>query len=339
MSDELARIPSTPADLVIREATAADNDALIALELQTPLLVGEVEEVFDRSPDYFASYRLQKEAKVVLGELHGRVVGVMAGIVHTPMIQGQPRRLVYIHRARVHPDFHHQGVAWAMANSLFKWAGTLGAKGPYYLIAPENERSVAFGGRGGGPWPVELALLEFDTSPPQGRRLGPLGRDRLADAVRLINTTHAGADFFEPLTVESLAARLNRDGQYGIDSLHGVLEDGELVAVAGLVDKGASSERIRVERTGAITRSRGAVVVDWGWAPGRAGAFAELLRSLAVAAGALGRDTLLICEPSPGALPDAGLAYHRATVSLFSPAMPAPSAESIGGLYFDLLFF
>ncbi len=328
-----------PPGLIVREAAAEDNDSLIALELQSPLRIGQGEESFDRSPDFFASHRVQGEHRIVLAELDGRKVGVMAGVVHTPLIQGRPHRLAYIHRARVHPAFHHQGVAWALANSLFAWAAERGAEGPYYLIAPENKPSIDFVQRGGGRWPVDVTLLALDVSEARGGSAEPVPETRLEDAVGLVNETHAGEDFFEPLTVESLSSRLSRDRQYSIDNLRGIFEGANLVAVAGLWDEGATKARIHVERTGVTARSRGAAVVDWGWAPGRREAFSELLRRLAAQARALERSALRICEPSPGALPDPGLPRRRSTASLFTPTIQAPPAESVRSLYFDMLYF
>jgi ribosomal protein S18 acetylase RimI-like enzyme len=330
---------ATPPALTVREATVEDNGSLIALELQSPLRIGDIEETFDRSPDFFACHRVQGDYRIVLGELAGRVVGVMAGVIHGPVIQGRPHRLVYIQQARIHPDFHGRRVAWLLARDLFAWAGERGAEGPYYLIAPENKPSLSFVERGGGRWPADVTLRELDVSEVPGGRAQRIPEERLGEAVGLVNTTHAGEDFFEPLTLESLATRLNRDGQYSINNLYGIFEDGTLAAVGGLWDKGATTEQIHVDRTTGVTaRSRGAAVVDWGWAAGRREAFTELLRCLASEARALGRSTLTICEPSPGALPDPGLPARRLAVSLFTPALQPPPAESIRGLHVDMLY-
>src|SRR3972149_2022892 len=186
-----ARTRSALPRLVVREATAEDNDSLIALELQSPLLIGDREESFDRSPDFFACRRLQGECRIVLGEVDGRAVGVRVGVIHPPVIQGQPHRLVYIHRARVHPDFHHRRVAWALANDLFAWAGERRAEGPYYVIAPENRPSMEFVDRGGRRWPVKKTLLEFDVSEAPDRRAERIPEEQLGQAVRLVNMTHA----------------------------------------------------------------------------------------------------------------------------------------------------
>ncbi len=322
----------------IREARASDNAALIDLELRSPLLVGETRESYDRSPDFFACHRLQGEHKVLLAEAEGRPVGVMGGVMQRPVIQGQARCLVYIQRARVDPEFQGQKVAWNLANELFTWSHELGAEGPYYLIAPGNERSVAFGGRAGRRWPLEVRLLAFDASSAGVQRTDDVTEGQLAEVVELVNSTHTGEDFFEPLTVDSLRERLGRDPQYGPEHLRGLTDGGRLVAVAGLWDKGATTEQIHVDMaTGAETRSRGAVVTDWGWAPGSEAAFAGILRGLAAEARVLGRDRIVICEPSPGMIPDPGLPAAVVAVSLYTPSMDPPEASAIRGIYVDLL--
>ena len=329
----------TPAGLVVREATEGDNDALIALELQSPLVAGDGEETYDRSPDFFACHRQKAQYRVVMAELDGRVAGVMAGVIQTPVIQGHRRKLMYVQQARVHPDFHGRRVAWSLANDLFAWAGKLGAEGPYYLILPENEPSLAFVERGGGRWPVDVSLLSFDVGDVEARQPEGLTEGRLAEAAALVDATHASEDFFEPLTAEVLAERLGRDRLYSIDNMYGVFEDGRLVAVGGLWDKGATTERIhRNPATGETVRSRSASVADWGFAPGREAAFAELLRGLAAEARRLGRPALSICEASPGAVPDPGLPAHRTAVSLFTPTVQPPPAAAVRGLYIDMLY-
>jgi ribosomal protein S18 acetylase RimI-like enzyme len=336
----------TPPGLLVREATAADNEALIALERESPIYAGVVEETFDRSPDFFAGHRVVGDHRVVLAEAGGRVVGVMAGVIQRPLVQGRPRRLAYIRQARVRPEYFGKRVAWTMANELFRWAAKRGAEGPYYVISPENERSLAFVARGGrrpdgrpsGRWPVDLALLRLDVTGAEPAGAERLRESHLDKAVDLVNATQAGADFFEPLTAESLRERLGRDRLYGIDRLFGVFEGGALVAVAGLWDRGATVERIELDRsTGETHRSREAAVVDWGWAEGRDRAFAGLLRHLAVEARALGREGLAICEPSAGAVPDAGLPFRRLSGALFTPTLEPPAAEAVRGLFYDLL--
>jgi GNAT superfamily N-acetyltransferase len=325
------------AEVSVRAATVADNDAIVSLELRSALVLGDVEDLFDRSPDALACCRIQDGCRLIVAEMEGRVVGLMAGVVFRPLVQRQRRTLVYIHRARVDPEFRHHGVAMALSGALFSWSAVRGAEGPCYAIAPGNSTSLSFVERGGGRWPSDLALLDIDVSQATPGTAEPIAEERLPEAVDLVNATRAGEDFFEPLTVDSLRARLTRDRAYGLANLRGVFNGGALIAVAGLLDKGAYTERIRIDRaSGRETRSRSAAVVDWGYVPGRQGQFVELLDVLAADARALGRTTLTICQPRPDSL-SPGLPFGHGAVSLFTPSLKPPATEAMGGLFFDLM--
>jgi GNAT superfamily N-acetyltransferase len=325
----------TKGEVTVRTATQADNDAIIALELHSPLVLDDAEDVFDRSPDAFACCRIQDGCRVIVGELDGRVVGLLAGVMFRPMLSGRERSLVYIHRARVDPEYQHRGVGMALSQELFRWCAENGGEGPCYAIAPGNAPSLTFVERGGGRWPRDLSLIEIDVSEAPAVVAPVLSEDQWSAAVEMINATHAGEDFFEPLTVDTLRGRLTRDAAYRPQSLRGLFDSDELVAVGGVVDKGRYTERIRVDRTtGEDRRSRSAAVVDWGFAPGHEDDFARLLPALAGDARALGRTALTICEPKPGAITPA-LPHKRSGIALFTPSLGAP--PSADGLYFDLL--
>lgn len=325
----------TKSEVTVRAATPADNNAIIALELRSALVLGDAEEVFDRSPDAFACCRVQDGCRVIVGELEGQVVGLLAGVMFRPMVSGRERSLVYIHRARVDPGYQGRGVGMALSTELFRWSAENGGEGPCYAIAPSNTPSLTFVERGGGRWPHDLSLVDIDVSlapEPTARRLT---REQWPAAVDLINATHDGEDFFEPLTTDSLRARLTRDPAYAAESLRGVFDGDKLVAVGGVIDKGRYTERIRIDRaTGEERRTRSAAVVDWGFAPGREDDLAQLMDALAADARALGRKWLGICEPRPGSITPV-LTHRRSAIALFTPSLGAP--ESVAGLYFDLL--
>lgn len=315
------------------------------------MLLGREEVTFDRAPDFFAQNRLQPQWRAAVGEMGGRIVGVVAAAIHAPLIQGQRRQLAYVHHGRIHPFAQRQGVGAALAGWLVQWAREQGAEGPYWLIAPSNERSMGFGGRIGGRWPLDVSIREYDLADTAGDALGAgegggtarslrLPPERLSEVPALVNLTHRREEMFEPLTADLLNRRLSGDPQrYGVQRLYGVIDDWKLVAVAGLWDAGAAWESIRRDRTtGQVRRRRSAIVIDWGYAPGRRDAFAGLLRRLAAEARALSRDALTICEPSPQALPDIGLPSRVWTLALFTPTVPPPPREAIGGLYADMVY-
>lgn len=325
----------TKGKVTVRTATPADNEAIIALELRSALVLGEAEEVFDRSPDAFACCRVQDGCRVIVGEIEGRIVGLLAGVMFRPMLSGRQRTLVYIHRARVDPEYQGRGAGMALSSELFAWCAGLGGEGPCYAIAPGNEPSLTFVERGGGRWPRDLSLVDIDVSNAPEATAQHLSQEQLPAAVELINATHAGEDFFEPLTVDVLRGRLTRDAAYTANSLRGVFHGATLVAVGGVLDKGRYTERIRIDReTGEEKRTRSAAVVDWAYTPGHEDAFARLLDALAADARALARKSLTICEPRPGAI-EPTLPHRRSAIALFTPSLGAP--ESVDGLFFDLL--
>ena len=274
----------------------------------------------------------------MVAEMEGRLVGVTAAAVHEVCIQGQSHRLAYIHHGRVHPSVRRRGVGGALVLAATAWARDRGAGDPYWLIAPANEVSIAFTGRIGGRWPVDATFVDIGVSDTAGLPAQAIGAGRLAEAVELINARHDGEELFERLTPESMRRRLRLDPQYGPEHLRGVVEDGRLVAVAGLWDWGAAVESISVDATGEVTRSRTAAVPDWGYAPGRRDAFAALLGSLSAEARRLGRKALTLCEPSPAAVPDVGLPARRWSLSLVTPTLPAPAATTIRGIFADLVY-
>lgn len=322
-------------EITVRSATPADNDAIIALELRSALVLGEAEELFDRSPDAYACCRVQEGCRVIVGKLEGRVVGLLAGVMFRPTLSGTTRSLVYIHRARVDPEYQGRGVGMALSTELFRWCAENGGEGPCYAIAPGNAPSLTFVERGGGRWPRDLSLVEIDVSDAPETSAKSLSDDHWPAAVELINATHDGEDFFEPASVDSLHGRLSRDAAYTRESLRGVFEGENLVAVGGVLDKGRYTERIRIDRaTGEEKRTRGSAVVDWGFSPGHQESFTKLLDTLAADARALGRKSLTICEPRPGSI-EPTLPHKRSAIALFTPSLGAP--RSVDGLYCDLL--
>jgi hypothetical protein len=269
----------------------------------------------------------------VVGEIDGRIVGVTTGAIQSPVLKGEVRKIMYVHQARVHPDFQGRKVAWHMSNDLFRWAGAQGASGPYYLISPRNVPSLEFVQRGGGRWPVDVTIVSMDVEEGAAEPPRALPVERLEEAVALINATHAGQDFFAPLDIDTLQRRSHWA------PLHGVIGEDSLIAVAGLWDRGLATARIqRNAATGAERVTREAAVTDWGWKPGHDDAFAELLAGLASQARSLGREALTICEPRPGVLPLAGLQHRVTDIALFTPALSPPERGAIQGIFVDMLY-
>lgn len=328
----------------IREATAADNEALLELERSSPLDLGDADLILDRSPDYFACLSLQEDARVMVAEEGGRLVGVCAAARHQVPLLGRQRALLYIQKGRTHPEFQRQRIStmliWALMESWRVRGKAFDSA--YWLISADNKTSLSAVERGGVPlWPKEVHLVDVDTE--TGRRAeAPVVRlepDRAQEVVALLNRTHAGKELFAPYTEERLQARLGRIPEYGWQNWWGIEgRAGRLVAAAGLLDLGRWWRiRRRLKASGEETTSSAAGVFDFGYAEGGEGQMTELLYDLLRVAASWGRDHLSIClDAEDGLYPFLPAAARASVIMRFLAAgMPAPSAEEVGRIYLD----
>src|SRR4030042_3117029 len=228
----------------IREATAADNEALLELERNSPLDLKDIEITMDRSPHYFASLSLQEDARVMVAEEGGRLVGVCAAARHCVPLLGRPRTLLYIEKGRVLPEFRRRRVSSVLIWALVESGSARGAPidSAYWLISADNRTSLTAVRRGGAlPWPkaVHLVDLHTGTDPRTEVPAVRLGTDRAQEIVALLNRTHAGKELFAPYTGERLQARLGRTPDYGWGNWWGIEgRAGRLLAGAGLLGLG-----------------------------------------------------------------------------------------------------
>jgi GNAT superfamily N-acetyltransferase len=331
----------------IRQATAADNEALLELERSSPLDLGDVELTMDRSPDYFASLSLQEDARVMVAEKNGRLVGVCAAARHCVPLVGIPRVLLYIEKGRVLPEFRQRRISSALIWALMDSWSTRGdsVDSAYWLISADNSTSLTAVQRGGAlPWPkaVHLIDLHTETGPRPDVPAVRLGPDRAQQVVSLLNRTHAGKELFAPYTEERLQARLGRTPDYGWQNWWGIEgNDRRLVAVAGLLDLGRWWRMTRrVKASGEETTSSAAAVFDFGYAQGGERQMVELLHHLLGIAASWGRDHLSIhLDPQEGLYPFLpATARVGADFRLFASGIAVPPAHEIGHVYLDPVY-
>ncbi len=335
---------SLTASFSVREATAADNEALLELERSSPLDLGNAELAMDRSPDYFASFSLQDDARVMVAEEDGRLIGVCAAAWHRVPLLGRPRALLYIQKGRVRPEFHRRRISsvliWALMDS---WrARRKPFDSAYWLISADNSASLTAVQRGGMRlWPCALHLVDLDTEAGPRTQVDAvrLGPERAEEVVAILNRTHTGKELFAPYTEERLQARLTRTPEYGWQNWWGIEgKAGRLLAVAGLLDLGRwwGATR-RVKASGEETTSSGASVFDFGYAEGGEQRMVELLDHLLGIAASWGRDHLSIhLDPDDGLYPFLPAeARVSADFRFFAAGLAVPAAHEIGRFYLD----
>jgi len=321
----------------IREATAADAPVLSEIERRSPLVTSAGLLSIDRGEDYFAAARLQEDVTVLVAEVEGRPAAVFCGALHPARLGGREIRALYIHHARIPPEYQRRGIGHALAGELYRrYEGRFDTA--YWYIAKANLPSQGFARNAENRWSFGPLLLELDVrevgGAEVGRRCGP---DDADEVVRILNATHGEEEMFLPYTRERLAARLARDPQqYG----WGHLRRTE-AAVVGVWPEG---ERIVTRLTrpdGTVLESRAGMVLDYGCLPGREEELVALLRAWASELAARGFDSLSLFA-WPGAPLEPPLRELAARVEPFdfwTPAIPEPAGARERGLYVDPVYF
>lgn len=328
----------------IREATAADNDALIALELASPLELGGVRLSFDRSPDFFVQARLQQRGRLWVAERDGELCGVIAGAVYNTLVAGRPRRLLYVHHERIRPEHQRRGLGAALPAAMREAFAGEGIDGSYWFIAETNAKSIGFATRGDASKlpPAKAYQWTLPARPLSAAAVvaSPLHAGELGRVVALINATHNGEDLFLPYTERSLGARLSRGDAYTTDDLWCVRgPDGAPRAVVGVWDAGASVAAHAAGPDGTETVTRMHTVADHGHAEGAESALMALLLSLSAAAGAAGRDALTVPGPSPESALGRLLADAGATCARYWAGLPTVPGERVRPIRLDPIYF
>ena len=126
----------------IREATPADNEALLRLEAQSPQGTG-ISILIDRE-DYFYRTRLHDRGKVLIAEEDGRLVGIMAFAIKEVLLNGGPERVAYFYDLRGETSYRR-----SMKRGLFRlWQACLaemeeeGAAFTYGHVKSDNGDSM-----------------------------------------------------------------------------------------------------------------------------------------------------------------------------------------------------
>ncbi|HUQ39605.1 MAG TPA: GNAT family N-acetyltransferase [Acidimicrobiales bacterium] len=320
---------------MIRLAGPADAAELAEVERRTAMGFGGTELVIDRGDDWFAPYRLMGDAEVMVAEVDGAIVGLVAGALHPANVGGVPRRMLYIHHARILPAHQGRGIAFRLSSALFESFRERGYDSTYWYIAPDNAKSQAFARRAPNRWSCgpELATIGTDLAgPAHGRPAEPADAAALAE---LINVTHSGSEMFHPYTAASLAERLTRDPtQYTwADVLVG---DGAAVGVR------STGQRLVFREAGrTVHDATEGLILDIACAPGAQRELERLLRAAVTRANHAGiEDLSVFTHPaSPTRAVLVGLHDDVMAFDMWTPTLEEPPDAAAHGVHVDPVYF
>ncbi|HLY78864.1 MAG TPA: hypothetical protein VKQ70_05790, partial [Caulobacteraceae bacterium] len=291
-----------------RELTFRDAEAFQHLWANGPEKAGDWEVTIERSPNPLAQFELQPGASISVIEAEGELVACTVWSPANCLIGGKPTSIHYAQGLRVRSDHRREGLGDLVRRfpSRALQNPTLGQV-MYLRIGNANMASfleaVKFQADSDRPQKVVGAtyLAARAAEPAKGVRL--IEERDLARCAELINRTHAGLDLFRPYGPESLRQMLDggvwgerppwRPAVYGWADVFVIEDGGDVVACAGLWDRGRDMREVWRSKTGDERRVEVAAALDLGCEAGREDALATLLRDLASKAAGLGRPTLI----------------------------------------------
>jgi GNAT superfamily N-acetyltransferase len=244
----------------VRQATPADNGALLALDRRC-VVAAATPMAFDRSPDFFARSRPYERWQVFVAEGDAGLIGVAAMALKRVLVGGEPVSAAYFYDLRVAPEARRMGVAGGVGDALRSFARSLQPAVGYSLVAEGNVPSLSFvQGRGAHPLrDCALDLFRIDLVPGDDPgRLLRLGEADLLSAHELALAAHEEIDLFPFPDGAALGDRLSRVEGLGWDGLYGWESHGTLAGCFGLWDY-SPVMRLRVL----------APEGEWAWAAGR----------------------------------------------------------------------
>ncbi len=140
----------------VREATLRDLDAVVELRLALlrehphhPVYGRLRADVGDRARGLFATQLRSNMETIFLGELDGRVAGVLRCVesVGSPLLE--PARYAYVSSTYVRPEARRHGVLRAMLRSADRWARARGLdQMRLHNVAGSDEAEGAWGALG-----------------------------------------------------------------------------------------------------------------------------------------------------------------------------------------------
>jgi len=341
-----------------RELTGRDWEAFADLWANAPEKVGDWQVTVERSPNSIAQFQLQPGACVSVIEADGELVACTAWSSANLLIGGKPASIHYALALRVRDGRRGEGLGDlvrrfpsralqkpTIGQVMFMRIGNAGMAG--FLDA------VKFMSEGDRPQKVvgvTYLAATADASAAEGVR--PIAEADLATCAELINRTHAGLDLFRPYGVESLKNVLDegvwgerpawRKPVYDWADVFVLEEDGQVIACAGLWDRGRDMREVWRSETGeGERRVEAGAVLDAGCAEGREDALARLIRHLNGLCAERGRTDLMVdlehLRAVAAALSDLNPRIESRTLE-WSPFGP-PAPATLGECFIDLRYW
>ena len=229
--------------IAIREATNADNDALLALTRATPM-GGRIALRIDREPDFFALLRARGDAVVYVATHDREVIGCLSAAIHSSYVRGTLEKIAHVGDMKVHPDFRGRQVTLRLIAALQVHLQSEGVDVCFSLVADGNKSMMKIAeGKHGTPAQVQLGRFFVEELIPspfrrKSRRylIEPACEEDLPEIAAILDGLSRKMNFAPPVRSDDLHRLIERTGAEAFRGMLVAREAGKVVATLTVED-------------------------------------------------------------------------------------------------------
>ena len=235
-ADAVARIE-------IREATDADNEALLALTRATPMS-GRIALRIDREPDFFALLRARGTAVVYVATHEQEVIGCLSAAMHTSYVRGTLEKIAHVGDMKVHPQFRGRGVTLRLIAAIQTHLQSEGVDICFSLVADGNTPVMTIAeGKHGTPAQVQLGRFFVDELIPSPFRrksrkyvVEPACEQDVPEIAEILDRLSQKRNFAPPISLEEVEKCIQPAGSGAFRKMLVARERGRVVATLTVED-------------------------------------------------------------------------------------------------------
>ncbi len=224
----------------IREAEPHDNDALQALQARCPMGTTLVVSTVN-SPDFFSRAQAYEWSQVYVACEGQEIVGSAACATHQAALGGGVGKVGYEFQYFIAPDCRRRGVARALHERIAEQLRAQGAQLTYLVVIEGNMPAMRlFEGLGFERFrtlvmPSLVVYRKMDEGGGQGE-IRTATQEDWVEIAALREQTWGQHVLYEPLSVDELAAQIERMPAYGLDDILVAESGGQIRGCAGCWD-------------------------------------------------------------------------------------------------------
>jgi hypothetical protein len=294
-----------------RELTLRDLDSFASLWRNSSEKIGDATVVVEREPNPLAQFRLIDDPSITVLVEDGEVAACTCWGAVNLLVAGERRTVLISQGMRVRDDRRREGLGDTVRLAPFR-ALIQDCDAQFMFMRAENVGVMNFlkgvGFREARDRPQSSAVVTYISTrdaKSASHSIRAARPEDLAACAALINASHQGLDLFRPVSAELLemrleggawsrAAKMKGPHVYGWPDFWVIEDEGEIVACAGLWDRGRDLRERWTDADGQTTLLSYGALLDLGWKPGSQASLAVLVEHLAQVARELGRDAVAL---------------------------------------------